>query len=64
MNPLGRVTVLVGLVGVAALGASAWVYSETQRDIMRLSTDIAQFRLSLELFGRQQGTPSGTDAAI
>ncbi|MHA6688927.1 hypothetical protein [Devosia sp. A449] len=54
---------VVGLVGVAALGASAWVYGETQRDIMRLSTDIAQFRLSLELFGRQQGTPSGTDAA-
>ena len=54
---------VVGLAGVAALGASAWVYSQTQRDIVRLSTDIAELRLSLELFGRQQGTPSGTDAA-
>lgn len=54
---------VVGLVGIAALATSAWVYSQTQRDLMRLSTDIAQFRLSLELYGRQQGTPSGTDAA-
>lgn len=54
---------VVGLVGVAALGASAWVYSETQRDIVRLSTDMAQLRVSIELFGRQQGTPSGTDNA-
>lgn len=54
---------VVGLVGIAALGASAWVYGETQREIMRLSTDIAQLRVSLELFGRQQGTPSGTDSA-
>ena len=54
---------VVGLVGVAALGASAWVYAETQRDIMRLSTDMAQLRVSLELFGRQQGTPSSTDNA-
>ncbi|MCY1550269.1 hypothetical protein D9M68_865100 [compost metagenome] len=53
----------VGLIGVVALGTSAWVFTETQRDINRLSTDIAQFRLSLELFGRQQGTPSGTDEA-
>jgi hypothetical protein len=53
----------VGLVGIAALAASGWVYSQTQRDIVRLSTDIAQLRVSLELFGRQQGTPSGTDAA-
>lgn len=52
---------VVGLVGVAALAASAWVYSETQREVVRLSTDIAQLRVSLELFGRQQGTPSGTD---
>jgi len=54
---------VVGLVGIAALAASAWVYAETQRDIMRLSTDMAQLRVSLELFGRQQGTPSGTDGA-
>ena len=52
---------VVGLVGVAALGASAWVYSETQRDLLRLSTNMAQFRVSLELFARQQGAPLATD---
>lgn len=62
--PLANIlSFVVGLVGIAAIGASAWFYSETQREITRLSTDIAQFRVSLELFGRQQGTPSGTDAA-
>lgn len=53
----------VGLVGLAALGASAWVYGDTQREIMRLSTDIARLRVSIELFSRQQGVPSGTDSA-
>ena len=45
---------VVGLVGVAAIGANAWTYSETQRDLARLSTDIAQIKLSLALFGQQQ----------
>lgn len=62
--PLANIlSFVVGLVGVAALGASAWVYSETQRDIMRLSTDMAQLRLSMELFARQQDAPSSTDDA-
>ncbi len=55
----GRVlSFVVGLVGVAALFAAGWVYTETQRDIARLSTDIAQIKLSLELFGRQQAADS------
>ncbi|MCR6672139.1 hypothetical protein [Devosia ginsengisoli] len=55
--PLANVlSFVVGLVGIAAIGASAWFYSETQREIVRLSTDIAQLRVSIELFGRQQGT--------
>lgn len=57
---LGMVAALVGL---AALGASAFVYNETQRELRRVATDIAQLRLSMELFARQQGTPSGTDQA-
>jgi hypothetical protein len=62
--PLANIlSFVVGLVGIAALSASAWVYSETQRDIVRLSTDMAQLRISMELFARQQGTPSGTDNA-
>jgi len=59
-NILGFV---VGLIGIAAIGASAFVYSQTQREIVRLSTDIAQLRLSMELFARQQGVPSDTDKA-
>lgn len=52
-------TGLVGILALAAIGTSAWVYSETQRDVARLSTDIAQFRLSLELFNRQSAAGSG-----
>ncbi|KKB85290.1 hypothetical protein VW29_07005 [Devosia limi DSM 17137] len=44
----------VGLAAIGAIAASTWVYVATQRDIVRMSTDIAQIRLSLELFGRQQ----------
>lgn len=61
-NALGFV---VGLVGVAALGATAWVYAETQREIIRMSTDIAQIRLSLQLYGQTSpatATPSGDEA--
>lgn len=49
-------SITLGFVGVAALAVSAWVYADTRREIVRLQTDIAQIRLSLELFGRQQGT--------
>lgn len=58
-NLLGFVA---GLVGVAALGASAWVYAETRRDFGRLATDIAQIKLSLELFNRQQGDAVASEA--
>jgi hypothetical protein len=63
-NVLGLVA---GLVGVAGIAASAWVYSETQRDIGRISTDIAQIKLSLELFGKQQANaapPPTSDTAL
>lgn len=50
----GRIlSFVVGLVGVAAIAASGWVYGATQRDIARISTDIAQIRLSLALYGQQ-----------
>lgn len=53
--PLSNIlSFVVGLVGIAALGATAWLYTETQREIVRLSTDIAQIRLSLELYGQRQ----------
>jgi hypothetical protein len=59
---------VAGLVGVVALGASAWIYTETRRDMGRLATDIAQIKLSLELFNRQQSAVpapvSGDTAAL
>lgn len=66
--PMASVLGLVaGLVGVVGIAASAWVYSETQRDIARISTDIAQIKLSLELFGKQQAAAAPanpTDPAV
>ena len=56
---------VVGLVAVAAIAASAWVYTETQREIVRMSNDIAQIRVSLELYSRQQApaaAPAGAAA--
>ena len=47
-------TFLVGLLAVGAIAASAWVYADTQRDLNRVATDIAQIRLSLQLFGQQR----------
>jgi hypothetical protein len=59
---------VVGLVAVAAIAAAAWVYTETQRDMRGMAADIAQIKLSLELFGRQQASTqapadAGADAA-
>lgn len=55
--PLANIlSFVVGLVGIAALGATAWVYAETQREIIRMSTDIAQIRVSLDLYGQRSGT--------
>ena len=68
--PLANIlSFVVGLVGIAAIGTAAWVYVETQRDITRISTDIAQIRLSLELYGRQEpaadtGTGTGSDDSL
>lgn len=53
----------VGLVAVAAIAASAWVYAETQRQMVQMATDIAQIRVSLELYGRQAGTTPAPVAA-
>ena len=62
--PLANVlSFVVGLVGIAALGASAWVYTDTQREIVRISTDIAQLRVSMELFALQQDAPPASDNA-
>jgi len=48
------IAVLSIVFGLGAMVASAWVYSEAQRDLRQLSSDLAHMRVSLELFARQQ----------
>jgi hypothetical protein len=70
-NPIGpadragarpsRLPLLLGVTGavfgLAALGITGWSYVEDQREIRRLATEVAQLRLSLDLYAR------GSDAA-
>lgn len=58
-----KFTFFVGLLAVGAIAASAWVYTQTQRDIRQVASEIAQIKLSLELFGRQNAAAgTGADA--
>lgn len=54
-----RASTLIGataaLVGVASLAVSAWVYSETHREVLRLARDVAQLRISLDLYAQRSG---------
>lgn len=45
--------VAAALVGLAGLAASAWVYTEMQREVRRVSTELAQLRLSLDLYAQR-----------
>lgn len=62
-----RSSTLIGgvaaLVGVASLAVSAWVYSETHREVLRLATDMAQLRISLDLYAQRSGTAAPQSAA-
>lgn len=44
------------LVGLAALAASAWTYGEMRREILRVSTELAQLRLSIDLYAQRGAT--------
>lgn len=58
----------IGLVGVLALvasGISAFALTEGRRDTLRIATDIAQLRVSLDLFSRQiQGAGPGGQSLV
>lgn len=48
---------LVGLVcGLAGLGAAAFIYNQGQTEARRLASEIAQLRVSLELYAQRAGT--------
>lgn len=49
------VSMVSALVGVAALAATGWVYSQTHREVLRLATDVAQLRISLDLYAQRSG---------
>lgn len=55
-RPSNRWPLLLGaggvVFGVAALGFSVWTYGEGQKEVLRLSTELAQLRVSLDLYGR------------
>ncbi|WDR01407.1 hypothetical protein PSQ19_11330 [Devosia algicola] len=50
---------LVGLVGLAAIVACVWVYIDTRREVLRLATEVAQLRLSLDLYAHQKTSATG-----
>ncbi|MBN9335359.1 hypothetical protein [Devosia sp.] len=59
-------TVLGGvaaIVGLAELAASAWVYADMQREMLRVSTELAQLRLSLELYVQRDAKPAAAASA-
>lgn len=56
-RPILRWGTLLGggaaLVGLASLAASTWIYTEMQREMLRISTEMAQLRLSLDLYAQR-----------
>lgn len=52
----GRIGIALGLMGVliglGAVGATSWLQMQTQQEILRLSTELAQLRISLDLYAR------------
>lgn len=43
-------------IGLVSLAASAWTFMEMQRELLRVSTEVAQLRLSLDLYVQRDGT--------
>lgn len=52
----GHIGTVVGtlalLASLGALGGTFWLYQQSQRDVLRLSTELAQLRISLDLYAR------------
>lgn len=42
--------ICASVIGLASLAASAWIYTDMRREMVRVSTEIAQLRLSLDLY--------------
>lgn len=51
------------IVGVASLATTVWIYTEMRREILRVSTELAQVRLSLDLYAQRGTSAAATPAA-
>ena len=51
------------LCGFAAIGASYWSMQQTRGEILRLSTELAQLRVSMELYARASAAPDAPDTS-
>lgn len=51
------------LFGIAAFAFSGWIYSQNRQEILRLSTELAELRISLDLYTRNGGE-DGSLAAL
>lgn len=52
------------LCGLAGIALAAWTYMDGQREILRLSTELAQVRLSLDLYARGSNSDGEGLAAL
>jgi hypothetical protein len=56
---LWLVATLAALLGLGGIGAAGLTYWESQREILRLSTELAQLRVSLDLYAQRGSSGSG-----
>ena len=61
-----RLPLILGTIGLTAglgaLGTTLWMWAEANREVLRLSNELAQLRVSLELYARN-GSANATPAA-
>lgn len=55
--------ICASVIGLASLAASAWIYTDMRREMMRVSTEIAQLRLSLDLYVQRSAATAPAAAA-
>jgi hypothetical protein len=63
----GRLPALLGiagaLCGLAALGVSTWTYFDNRDEWLRIASDVAEIKVSLELYGRNSAAATDTAEA-
>lgn len=62
LRPGALLAGVAAIVGVAALATTAWTYTEMRREVLRISTEIAQLRISLDLYAQRSSVPVAASA--